>query len=89
MIEKKWFHTDNANEIDSPALLVYPERVKTNIQTAVKMIGDVNNLRLHIKTHKCASPWFVSVNNKYAPMCVSTHQNLKIKQAVLMKESDV
>ncbi len=52
--EKKWFHISNAAEIDSPALLVFPERVKRNIQTAIKMIGDVNRLRPHVKTHKCA-----------------------------------
>ena len=52
--DKKWFHISNADEIDSPALLVFPERVKANIQTAIKMIGDVNRLRPHVKTHKCA-----------------------------------
>jgi len=52
--EKKWFHISNADEIDSPALLIYPERVKANIQTAIKMISDVNRLRPHVKTHKCA-----------------------------------
>ncbi len=54
MTDNKWFHINNANEIDSPALLVYPERVKANIQTAIKMTGDVDRLRPHIKTHKCA-----------------------------------
>ena len=54
MTEKNWFHISNPNEIDSPALLVYPERVKANIQTAIKMIGDINRLRPHVKTHKCA-----------------------------------
>src|SRR5687767_13020773 len=49
-----WFHVDNAETIDSPALLVFPERLKQNIQTAIKMIGDVNRLRPHVKTHKCA-----------------------------------
>lgn len=49
-----WFKVSNADEIDSPALLVYPERVKANIQTALQMIGDVNRLRPHVKTHKCA-----------------------------------
>ena len=52
--EKKWFHISNADEVDTPALLVFPERVKANIQTAIKMIGDVNRLRPHVKTHKCA-----------------------------------
>jgi D-threonine aldolase len=49
-----FFHISNANEVDSPALLVFPDRVKANIQTAIKMIGDVNRLRPHVKTHKCA-----------------------------------
>jgi D-serine deaminase-like pyridoxal phosphate-dependent protein len=52
--EKNWFHISNADEIDSPALLVYPERVKANIQAAIKMIDDINRLRPHVKTHKCA-----------------------------------
>ncbi len=51
---KKWYEVENVSEIDSPALLVYPERVKANIQTAIKMMGDINRLRPHIKTHKCA-----------------------------------
>ncbi len=54
MTENNWFHISNPNEIDSPALLVYPERVKANIQTALKMAGDINRLRPHVKTHKCA-----------------------------------
>jgi len=54
MTEHDLFHISNANEIDSPALLVYPERVKANIQTAIDMVGDVNRLRPHVKTHKCA-----------------------------------
>jgi D-serine deaminase-like pyridoxal phosphate-dependent protein len=48
MTENNWLHISNANEIDSPALLVYPERVKANIQTAIKMIGDINRLRPHV-----------------------------------------
>lgn len=54
MAEKNWFHISNPHEIDSPALLVYPERVKANIQTAINMIGNVSRLRPHVKTHKCA-----------------------------------
>jgi D-serine deaminase-like pyridoxal phosphate-dependent protein len=49
-----FFPISNPNKIDSPALLVYPERVKANIQTAINMIGDINRLRPHVKTHKCA-----------------------------------
>jgi len=53
-IEKKWYQVSNADEIDSPALLIFPERVKANITTAINMVGDINRLRPHVKTHKCA-----------------------------------
>ncbi len=54
MTKNNWFHINNPNAIDSPALLVYPQRVKANLQTAIKMTGDINKLRPHVKTHKCA-----------------------------------
>lgn len=43
---------NNADEIDSPALVVFPERVRQNIRTAVDMVKDVSLLRPHVKTHK-------------------------------------
>lgn len=49
-----WYHINNAEEIDTPALLVYPQRIQQNIDTAIKMVGDVQRLRPHAKTHKCA-----------------------------------
>lgn len=49
-----WFEIKDINELDSPALVVFPERVKHNIQLAITMVGDVNRLRPHIKTHKSA-----------------------------------
>jgi D-threonine aldolase len=42
----------NINEIDSPALIVFPEIVKQNIEKAITIIGDTARLRPHIKTHK-------------------------------------
>ncbi len=49
---ENWYLLDNADDVDSPALLVYPARVQRNIATAIEMIGDVARLRPHIKTHK-------------------------------------
>lgn len=51
-MSENWFEIKNVNELDSPALVVFPERVKHNIQLAIAMIGDVNRLRPHIKTNK-------------------------------------
>src|SRR4051812_33353684 len=37
----------------SPALLVYPERVKENVRRMIAILGgDVSRLRPHVKTHK-------------------------------------
>ena len=47
-----WYEIKNIKELDSPALVVFPERVTHNIQLAIEMIGDVNRLRPHIKTNK-------------------------------------
>src|SRR4051794_13262142 len=49
-----WYAIQNVNEIDSPALVVYLERVKENIRLLKSMIGDVLRLRPHVKTHKTA-----------------------------------
>jgi len=51
-MSESWFEIKNINELDSPALVVFPERVKYNIQLAIDMVGDVTRLRPHIKTNK-------------------------------------
>ena len=51
--QNNWYEIENVNEIDSPALVIYPERVKKNIALIKTMIDDVNRLRPHVKTHKC------------------------------------
>ncbi len=37
-----WYRVSNIAGIDSPALIVFPDRVKENIQTAIRMTGDVH-----------------------------------------------
>jgi D-serine deaminase-like pyridoxal phosphate-dependent protein len=54
MSSKKWYEIDNPEEIVSPSLLVYPDRIEKNIKLMISMIGDVTRLRPHIKTHKTA-----------------------------------
>jgi len=47
-----WYQVRNIDEVDSPALVVFPERVKNNIRLAIDMVGDVRRLRPHVKTNK-------------------------------------
>src|SRR6185312_14839034 len=54
MPDKKWYVLNNPDEIDSPALLIYKERVASNIRTMVQIVGDPKRLAPHVKTHKIA-----------------------------------
>ncbi len=49
---ENWYSIEDIDKLDTPALVVYPERVKANIQAALDMIGDPAKLRPHVKTHK-------------------------------------
>lgn len=47
-----WYDINRTEDIDTPALVVYPERIKANIGTALDMVKDAGRLRPHVKTHK-------------------------------------
>jgi D-serine deaminase-like pyridoxal phosphate-dependent protein len=51
-----WYEIENIEAVDSPALLIYVERVKHNIALAISMIGDASRLRPHVKTNKAVEP---------------------------------
>lgn len=54
MVEQDWYIIDNVNELDSPALAFYPDRIEHNIATLNASIDSVDRLRPHVKTHKSA-----------------------------------
>jgi len=49
-----WFTVANADTVESPALLLYPDRIRENIRRMIAIAGDPNRLRPHAKTHKLA-----------------------------------
>lgn len=49
---QKWYELNNPDEIDSPALLIYKDRVASNIQTMINIASNVKRLVPHVKTHK-------------------------------------
>jgi len=53
-MSEKWYEVTNVSEVSSPCLLVYPDRARENIRRMIAIVGDVNRLRPHIKTHKLA-----------------------------------
>ena len=48
----EWFRVENIDDVPSPALLVYPDRVEENLRRMIAIAGGVARLRPHIKTHK-------------------------------------
>lgn len=51
-METPWYQVRNADEVPSPALLVYPDRVEENIRRMIRLAGGVDRLRPHMKTNK-------------------------------------
>src|SRR5690606_41444307 len=47
-----WYILHTENTVDTPALLVYPDRIRKNIEVLKSMIDDPDRLRPHVKTHK-------------------------------------
>lgn len=51
---EQWYSVDDIDRIDSPALLLYRDRIAYNIQLALQLVSDVERLRPHVKTNKIA-----------------------------------
>ena len=52
MESSEWYTINNVDELDTPALVVYPDRVKYNINLVKTMVNDASCLRPHAKSHK-------------------------------------
>lgn len=48
----EWYQVEDINTVDSPALLLYKERIKGNLRLVKEMVKDVSKLRPHVKTNK-------------------------------------
>ena len=51
---QSWHEISNVDEVDSPALLIYPDRVEENVRRMIAMAGGAERLCPHVKTHKLA-----------------------------------
>jgi D-serine deaminase-like pyridoxal phosphate-dependent protein len=48
-----WYELTDPNQVDSPGLLVYKDRIQQNINFMTRIVdGDVSRLIPHVKTHK-------------------------------------
>jgi D-serine deaminase-like pyridoxal phosphate-dependent protein len=58
-----WYMINNADEVISPSLLVYPDRIESNIKKLIEIAGSVDQLRPHVKTYKMAE--IIKLQMKY------------------------
>ena len=62
LTNRHWFEIDNVSELDSPALVFYPDRIMDNIHTLKTSIDSASRLRPHVKTHKSAEVTLLMIN---------------------------
>jgi D-serine deaminase-like pyridoxal phosphate-dependent protein len=48
----EWYTIQNAEALDTPALVIYPDRIKKNLAVLKSFVGDIRKLRPHVKTSK-------------------------------------
>ncbi len=53
--KEDWFRVKDEASIDSPALLIYADRVDANIRACLELAGSADRLRPHIKTCKSSA----------------------------------
>jgi D-serine deaminase-like pyridoxal phosphate-dependent protein len=56
MENTSWYTIVDTEKLNTPALVIYPQRVKHNIDLIISTIKDVERLRPHVKTCKAAEP---------------------------------
>ncbi len=58
----RWYTLTNEAEIPSPAVLLFPDRIRENIRRMIAIAGDASRLRPHVKTHKLPEVIRMQVN---------------------------
>ena len=53
-LQNEWYRIGNEEDVRSPSLIVYPDRIEGNIRKMILTAGNPSLLRPHVKTHKMA-----------------------------------
>ncbi|TWT96302.1 alanine racemase [Neorhodopirellula pilleata] len=52
MSDRPWYEIDLPEQLMSPSILVYPDRIDENLCRMIALVGNVDQWRPHVKTHK-------------------------------------
>jgi D-serine deaminase-like pyridoxal phosphate-dependent protein len=61
--DQNWYEINSVENIISPSLVVYPDRIEANVKLMIQIAGGTDSLRPHIKTHKIAE--IINLQLKY------------------------
>lgn len=78
-----WYTLNNIDAIDTPALVLYPDRIRQNIAHAIAETGDAARLRPHVKTNKIAE-----VNRMMLDAGISRFKCATIAEAEMLAQID-
>ena len=62
-MKEDWFKLENTDEIITPSLVVFPNRILHNIKLMIEIAGGTESLRPHIKTHKMSEIIKMQIDN--------------------------
>ncbi len=63
MSAEEWYFVENTELLDTPCLVVFPDRIQANIRSVINSVhGEVSRLRPHIKTNKSADVTAMMLN---------------------------
>lgn len=82
--QNEWYKIKNIEQFDSPALIIYEDRVAENIRLLTAMIDDVKRLRPHVKTHKSKEATLLMLAagiNKFKCATIAEAEGLAIANA--------
>src|SRR5688572_10783103 len=48
-----WYTIRNIDAVDTPALIIYPDHVRKNLEVLKSFVPSMSRVRPHIKTNKC------------------------------------
>lgn len=84
--EARWYEIENVDEIASPALAFYPERIEENIRRMIRIAGGADRLRPHVKTHKTPEIVALQVKHGIAKFKCSTIAEAEMSAAAGARE---
>lgn len=75
---KHWYEVANIDHVSSPSILVYPDRIESNIGKMITIAGSAERLRPHVKTHKMPEVVKLQMNHGISRFKCSTISEIEM-----------